>query len=153
MAAEDIRSDLIQHYTEMRRGLIEVIAGLSEAQMVEPSINGWSVKDHLAHLTVWDEIRVLEIGRISTGLDSAWPHMTEEQNEALNSITHAMRSGLPLTQVMAELTAARQHVLDAISRATPRGLDGSLYGEAGLRSGHDAQHAEWIKRWRQERGF
>jgi hypothetical protein len=91
----------------MRRVLMESLDGLTEAQMIVPSIDGWSVKDHLAHLTVWDEIRVLEDGRISSGYDSAWPHMTAEQNEALNAITQAMRRALPLTQVMAELTAAR----------------------------------------------
>jgi hypothetical protein len=32
-------------------------------------------------------------------------------------------------------------------------LDGSRYGEAGLRSTHEAQHAGWIKRWRGEKGL
>ena len=37
--------------------------------------------------------------------------------------------------------------------APTRGLDGSLYGEAGLRSDHEAQHTAWIRRWRSERGL
>jgi hypothetical protein len=44
-------------------------------------------------------------------------------------------------------------LLDAIAAATPRGLDPSLYSEAGLHSGHEAEHTGWIKRWRGERGF
>ena len=34
----------------------------------------------------------------------------------------------------------------------PKGLDASLYGEAGLISSHEAQHAGWIRRWRSEKG-
>ena len=41
---------------------------------------------------------------------------------------------------------------DAIASATDSGLDPSLYGEAGLRSTHEAQHTVWIKRWRGEKG-
>lgn len=46
----------------------------------------------------------------------------------------------------AELLAAIDGLNDAIAAATPRGLDGSLYGEAGLRSTHEAAHTGWIKR-------
>ncbi|NJL43382.1 MAG: hypothetical protein HC935_08905, partial [Pseudanabaena sp. SU_2_4] len=35
-----------------------------------------------------------------------------------------------------------------IASASERGLDVSLYGDAALRSGHEAVHTEWIKRWR-----
>jgi hypothetical protein len=41
-------------------------------------------------------------------------------------------------------------MLDAIASATARGLDASLYGEAGLHSTHEAAHTEWITRWRRE---
>jgi hypothetical protein len=47
---------------------------------------------------------------------------------------------------------SRQRLLDAIASASARGLDASLYGDAGLRSGHEAEHTAWIKRWRSEQG-
>jgi len=46
----------------------------------------------------------------------------------------------------------RQRLVEAISAASPRGLDASLYGEAGLVSSHEAAHAGWIKDWRAKRG-
>ena len=49
--------------------------------------------------------------------------------------------------VLVQQTDSRSQ-LEAIGAATERGLDPSLYGEAGLRSGHEAQHAGWIRRWR-----
>lgn len=47
--AED-RDALLQHYRQMREELLSAIDGLSDELMTEPSLDGWSVKDHLAHL-------------------------------------------------------------------------------------------------------
>jgi hypothetical protein len=119
--------------------------------MVEPSLDGWSVRDHLAHLALWDDIRASEVTRISAGHDSAW-RMTPDQDAAYNELGYALRGALSVDQVRWELAASRQRLLDAITSATPRGLDGSLYGEAGLHSLHEVQHAGWIKHWREQRG-
>jgi uncharacterized damage-inducible protein DinB len=148
--AED-RDALLQHYREMRNELLSAIDGLSDELMTEPSLDSWSVKDHLAHLAAWDDIRTSEVVRISAGQESAW-RTTGDQDEAYNVLVHDLRLGLPLDQVRWELATSRQRLLDAISSATARGLDASLYGEAALRSTHEAQHTEWIKRWRRERG-
>jgi uncharacterized damage-inducible protein DinB len=149
--AED-RDALLLHYRETRAALLAAIAGLSDAQMLEPSLDGWSVKDHLAHLALWDDIRASEVVRISAGHDSAW-RMTPEQDELYNAMSYTLRRDLPLEQVRWEFATSRQRLLDAIAAATPRGLDASRYGEAGLHSGHEAEHTAWITRWRTERGF
>ncbi len=148
--AED-RDALLQHYRQMREDLLVAIDGLSDELLTEPSIDGWSVKDHLAHLALWDDIRAGEVARISAGHESAW-RMTDEQGEAYNALGYALRRDLSPDQVRWELATTHLRVLDAISSATPRGLDGALYGEAGLRSSHEAAHTGWIKRWREERG-
>ena len=148
--AED-REALLQHYRRMRGELLAAMDGLSDELMSEPSIDGWSVKDHLLHLALWDDIRASEVTRISAGHASAW-RMKDSQAEALNALAHDLRVGLSLEQVRWELATSRQRLLDAISSATARGLDPSLYGEAGLRSSHEAQHAGWLRRWRQEKG-
>lgn len=148
--AED-RDALLQDYRQMREELLSAIDGLSDELMIEPSLDGWSVKDHLAHLALWDDVRASEVVRISVGHDSAW-RMTSDQDEAYNALGHQLRLALSLDQMRWELSTSRQRLLDAISSATARGMDASLYGEAGLRSLHEAQHAAWIKRWRNERG-
>ncbi|MEX2373354.1 MAG: DinB family protein [Dehalococcoidia bacterium] len=149
--AED-RAALIAHFRQMRQAMLDAIEGLSDAQMTEPSLDGWSVKDHLAHIAFWDEMRASEVERISAGQDTAW-RMTEEQDEALNTLAYDLRAGLSLAQVRWELEASGRAVLDAIAAATDAGLDGSRYGEAGLVSRHEAQHTGWITRWRGERGY
>jgi hypothetical protein len=145
------RDALIKHYDRMREGLLAAIDGLSDDQLVDPSLDGWSVKDALAHIALWDDIRASEVVRISAGHGSAW-HMTGEQDEAYNAMSYELRRTLPLAQVRWELETSRQRLLDAIASAADRALDPSRYGEAGLRSSHEAIHAAWIRRWRSKGG-
>jgi hypothetical protein len=145
------RDALLDHYRRMRADLLAAIDGLSDEQMTEPSIDGWSVKDHLAHIALWDELRAAEIARISAGHASAW--RMHGKDGIYSTLGHEMRRDLSLEQIRWELATSGQRVLDAIAAATPRGLDGSLYGEAGLRSTHEGAHVGWIARWRAERGY
>jgi len=148
--AED-REGLLRHYRTAREELLSAIDGLSEGLLTEPSLDGWSVTNHLAHLAAWDEIRASEVVRISAGHESAW-RMTAEQDEAFSAMAHDLRRDLSPAHVRWEMETSRQRLLDAISSATMRALDPSLYGEAALRSLHEAEHTAWIKRWRAAKG-
>lgn len=145
------REDLLQHYRQTRAELLAAIEGVSDALMRETPPGDWSVKDQLAHIAVWDDIRAEEVVRISAGHASTW-RMTSEQDAAHNEMSHDLRRELSIDQVRWELTTSRQRLLDAIASATERALDASLYGEAGLRSSHEAIHTPWITRWRAEKG-
>ncbi|MDA0366303.1 MAG: DinB family protein [Chloroflexi bacterium] len=65
------RADLLAHYDQMREQLLSAINGLSDAALSEPSLDGWSVKHHLAHIALWDDLRASEVVRISAGHASA----------------------------------------------------------------------------------
>lgn len=145
------RGALLEHYRGMRRALMEAIDGLSDELLVEQSLDGWSVKDHLAHLALWDEIRAADVERISAGYASAW-HMQGEQDGLYSALGLDLRAPLSPEQVRWEITHSHRRLLDAISAATEVGLDESRYGEAGLVSTHEQEHTGWIRRWRGERG-
>jgi uncharacterized damage-inducible protein DinB len=144
------REELLRHYRQSRETLLAAIEGLGDDELSEPSIDGWSVKDHLAHLALWDDIRAEEVNRISAGYESGW-QMTDEQDEALNATGYEMRRSISAAQAKWELESSRRKLIDAIAKCTPRALDASLYGAAGLRSGHEDLHAGWLRRWRDER--
>ena len=135
----------------MRQELLSAIEGLSDELMREPSLDGWSITDHLAHIAFWDDLRASEVVRISAGHASVY-RMTGEQDAAFNEMAHRLCLAMSPAQARWELETSRKKLLDAISSATARGLEPSLYGEAGLRSRHESQHAGWIKRWRNEKG-
>lgn len=149
--AED-RDDLLRHYRDSRVRLLEAIDGLTDEQMSEPSLDGWAVKDHLAHLALWDDIRAAEVERISAGHESAWK-MTEKQDDDHNATGYELRRDMSAAQARWELESSRRRLLEAITAATPEGLDASRYGAAGLTSDHENQHVGWIARWRGEKGL
>jgi hypothetical protein len=144
------REQLLEHYRQSRADLLAAVDGLEDQDLTEPSLDGWSIKDHFLHLASWDDIRASEVERISAGHDSAWRAGVDEE-DGYNAISYKLRQGLSLAQARWELDRSRRRLLDAISAATERGLDASLYGEAALVSTHEPQHTEWIKRWRSER--
>jgi len=146
------REDLLRTYRESRAKLLEAIESLTDEQMSEPTIDGWAVKDHLAHLAVWDDIRADEVERISAGFESAWK-MTDDQDEVHNATAYELRRSMSAAQARWELETSRRKLLDAITAAPPAALDPTRYGAAGLRSGHEDQHAGWIARWRGEKGI
>lgn len=146
------RDELLRHYNEMRSELLAAIRGLNDQQMADPSLDGWSVNDHLAHIALWDEVRASEIARISAGHDSTW-RMSEAQDEVYNTLGYELRRGMSAEQARWEFTHASDRLLDAVKSATQRGFNASRYGEAALCSTHQSQHAGWIRRWRAERGI
>ena len=146
------REDLLHHYRESRAKLLAAIDGLTDEQMSDPSLDGWAVKDHLAHLALWDDMRADDVERISAGFDSAYK-MTEQQDDAHNATGYELRRSMTAAQARWELENSRRKLLAAITSATPRALDPSNYGAAGLHSGHEDQHAGWLQRWRDEKGF
>lgn len=153
MDIEQAKAELREHYGRMRDAIMGAIAGLSEAQMSEPSLDGWSVKDHLAHLAAWDEVRSLEIARISDGLGPAWPAwMGGENVEVFNDLTVRMRREWSVEETVASVHWALGRVLASIAAAGERAFDESLYGESGLRSSHAVEHAGLIRRWRTSAG-
>jgi uncharacterized damage-inducible protein DinB len=146
------KDELLQHYRRTREELMSAIDGLSDEQMSDPSLDGWSVKDHLAHLALWDDLRAMDVERVSAGHESVWK-FSEAQDDAYNEVGHELRRSMSPAQAKWELERSRKLLLDAISEAKPRALDDSLYGSAGLRSTHEVEHAGWIKRWRTEKAI
>jgi hypothetical protein len=138
-----------------RARVLEAVAGLSEEQMSEPAIQGWSVKDHFNHLTVCDEFRFYEIGRISRGARPAFASVDEEQTDALNALMVTLRRHLTVDEVMADLDFARSLVLEAIQRAPEHALSPEAYGDFPVDGSvaHDLEHAAAITAWREREGI
>lgn len=146
------RDQLLADYRKTREELLATIEGLSDEALSEPSVDGWSVKDHLLHLALWDDIRAEEVARISAGHASAW-RMSHDQDEVFNTMSYELRKDMSAAQAKWELATSRRRFLDAVASASERALDPSLYGEAGLVSGHEAEHVGWLRAWRSKRGL
>jgi uncharacterized protein (TIGR03083 family) len=49
------KDELMRKIHATRLDLESLIAQLSDAQMLQPGLDGWSVKDHLAHIAAWEQ--------------------------------------------------------------------------------------------------
>jgi hypothetical protein len=131
----------------------EAIVGLTEDQLSRPAIDGWSVKDHLTHLTLWHELRFFELSRIARGGRAGFPVTDEAGVEHINQQFAANRRSLPLAQVLADLEFAREMVRQAVATCPEDRLDLRFYEELGPHgAGHEISHAEMITAWLKREG-
>jgi hypothetical protein len=141
-----LATELAAAHERVRRA----ISNLTEEQAMAVGPDGWSIKDHLAHLTLWHEMRFFEISRIGRGGSPSFPHASEEQATPLNETAAANRRGLTLRQVIADLEFAWSMVEQAVSVCPEDCLELGFSGEIGpIGSGHDIAHAQMIKALRQ----
>jgi hypothetical protein len=134
------------------------IRGLTEEQLTGPDLDGWSVKDHLAHMTVWHEWRFFELSRIARGGQAGFPQIQPvggvDPVDELNELFTSQRRGVPLAQVLSDLDFAREMLREALSTAPEDRLADQYYAEMGPNgAGHDVAHAEVIEAWRKSKGM
>jgi hypothetical protein len=88
-----------------------MIAPLSAVQMTQPPADGWSVKDVLAHITVWEGLLVewltafhRSFGRVLQAVDALSATVDLE-----TPLAEAWAAGEPLGQLIAENTYEHYH--------------------------------------------
>ncbi len=118
-------AELLARIGQSRAALEHLVAPLDEHRLSAPGGDGWSIKDHLAHLAVWQQslLALLE-GRdreaaigIHTGDDDDAGDV-----DALNAVLHARRRDRPLPEVLAEFRRSQQQVLTALERLSDADL-------------------------------
>ena len=149
------RDQLLLEMKTARSQVLAAVEGLTEEQMSRPEIDGWSVKDHLSHLTACDEFRFYEIGRISRGTRPAFTRMDKEETDTLNALVVTLRRHLAVDEVVADLDFARSLVSEAIQRAPEHAMSPEAYGDFPVDGSidHDLEHAAAITAWRQREGI
>lgn len=105
--------------------LLSCLEGLSETQMTSLHDNsGWSVKDHLTHLTAWEQSILFHFqGRPrhqAVGLDEAFfaSRDFDSQNEAIRK----QREHLPLNEVLAQLRQTHAELMEFVRPLTDADL-------------------------------
>lgn len=143
---QQLAAELTSAHDFVRNAIVD----LTEEQASATGPDGWSIKDHLAHLTHWHEMRFFEISRIGRGGDPSLALSSEEQMTQLNESIVAYRRGLSLQQVRQDLEFAWSMVEQAVSECPADRLAQGFSGEIGpVGTAHDISHAQMIKALRQ----
>jgi len=148
---------------ERRRALYTqfdaLITGLSEQQRQLPGVNGdWSVKDHIAHLTFWERVNLLDMLKaIAQGTSWTDPGLesTEEVRDQTNQQVYLQNKDRSLAGVLSDFQATHQQVMEYLEKLseeevkTPyEWLGGStLITWLSEPNGHYDEHEQYIRDW------
>lgn len=155
------KADLIARIEAAWTQMNNTLEPLSEAQLSRPDpASGWSIKDHLAHLAVWEQGIVALLQRqprwAAMGVDEATVAATDM--DGLNDILVQQSQQRPLEDVLAAFGNAHRHMLavlaelseaDLYRRYADYGPDGGedpvINWVIGNTYGHYAEHQTWIE--------
>ena len=151
-----LRDELLSELEEARRELLSAVEGLSNAQLSVPLPGGeWSAKDVLAHVSSWDELRCFEIARADRDDTPVYALLREDDFAPWNAVLMSVRRDLPLSQVLRELSYARERVLEMIASVPDDRLAEAAPGRVRIRRAavHDREHGSDIRKWREQEGL
>lgn len=153
-------ADMVELLTRIERewvALREAVLALPEERLSVPGNGGWTIADHLAHLSFWEQMLV----RSYLGgepdyevLGVSEQEARELDEDAENDIVYKRNRGRPPAEVLSEVWAAHDNAVDAIARFPFERLNQPRRpGEqhplgayvAGNTYGHYMEHAEWLK--------
>ncbi len=135
-----------------------LLASLHEEQMTIPGVNGsWSVKDNLAHLSVWQSYQAARLQGIVDGAEPPDPAPGLETIDEENEYFYQQYKDRPLAEVLADFRASYQRVLAATQALSWEALNEPFPWDdndvpvgayvIGNTYGHYEEHRELIQRW------
>ena len=99
------KTDLIAWLHAEQKEWLSLLSQLDTPEMEIPGVNGpWSVKDLIAHLTVWHQDHVLCLGAATQGVeppDPPWP-LEMETTDAINAWIYERSKSQTVEEVLAE---------------------------------------------------
>lgn len=142
---------LLQRIEGAWTALQESYVGLSDARLTESGVTGdWSVKDILAHVTIWEEEALKHLPLILEG--GRPPRYVKYGGiDAFNARMTGQKRTLSLAAVLRQLHETHGRLLAFIASIPPDHLRAGSRPRRRLRLdtyGHYPQHAEAIRRWR-----
>lgn len=111
------KAELIERIRHEYAALEQAIGRLSEAQMLAPVENGWTIKDILAHIAAWQRILLqFHLGRrpFAEATGVATLDYATDSVETINQALYLHHKDRPLPEVLAALRQAYDNVLATI---------------------------------------
>jgi hypothetical protein len=149
---EKSRAGLLRNTREQHAALEAQLARLSADEMTRPGVtDGWSVKDHLAHLTWWEQRIIRILGGAPDPIDSM-PNVRNEDgidDDRVNAFVREANHARPLADVRADFDTSYAEIL-ALIESVPDDVLAAKYDRiSGDTIDHYDEHARSIRAWRE----
>jgi len=111
------KAELLERIHSHRKDLEDSLARLSDEQLVQPGVQGeWSVKDILAHITIWEQRMIRWVGETLRGQipEMPAPGMTWDDLDQLNERTYLENRDRDLSEVLDDFHQSYPKVLEVI---------------------------------------
>ena len=146
------KQQLLKRLEKAWAAIKESYNGLSDSQLAEPCVIGnWSVKDILAHVTMWEEEALKYLPLIITG--GRPPRYIQYGGiDAFNAKMTEQKRGLALSDVMKQLDETHRRLTDYIRSVPEEHFTRETRFRHRLRLdtySHYPMHAKAIREWRE----
>ena len=150
------REQLLKRLNTAWTALKESYAGLSASQMMEAGVTGdWSVKDILAHVSVWEEEALKHLPHILKGERPPRYSVTYGGIDAFNALMMEEKRKLSLGVVLEQLEETHQRLIYYIQGAPEEQFTQETRFRRRIRLdtySHYPIHAKAIQEWRERTG-
>ena len=128
---------------------------MSDPELLEPGVTGmWSVKDIVAHVTVWEEEALHHLPAVLAGRRPPRYSVTHGGINAFNAKMTEQHRALPLAEVLRRRDDTHRRLVAFIQRVPESECGGDTRVRRRLRLdtyGHYAVHTNAIRTWRERR--
>lgn len=150
------RQRLLKQLDKAWTALAESYAGLPDAQLTEPGVvENWSVKDILAHVTIWEEEALKYLPLIASGERPPRYSVMYGGINAFNAQMTEQKRALSLSEVLAQLAETHRQLIDYIQSVPEELFTQETRFRRRLRLdtySHYPEHTKMIREWRERVG-
>lgn len=154
------KEEILEALEDQRENFLDVIDGLSEQATLEQGVVGdWSVKDLIAHLSLWEAELVKMLWQVQQSQRPTSAHFGQIPVDELNETWHKEFLNRPLDRILADFHAVRRQTARRVDAFSTKDLNDParfpwLKGRplwewvASDSFEHEAEHAAQIREWR-----
>jgi Mycothiol maleylpyruvate isomerase N-terminal domain len=139
------RATLLERIRQSWDALQETVRGLDERRITTPGPEGWSVKDHLAHLARWEGAVLDRLeGRdplVALGIGEA----QERDEDAINAMLQERDASLSTPEVVRLLAQTHARMIARVEAMDTAALERWIGHIQGNTHEHFDEHIGWMR--------
>jgi uncharacterized protein (TIGR03083 family) len=139
------RNEVVDRTERSWRELDDLIGGLGSAELQTPVADGWTVKDHLTHLAVWEDSLLALLEGRDRAAAMGVPGLGEAGTEAINAAVFEQHRDDTPEEALSRFRSTHRRLLDKLQELGDRDL--SLPYSHFQPDADDADHQRPVVGW------